>query len=104
MLIMIAAFGLELAVYAAAGYWGFTCSRRWPVRVLAGVGAPVLFALVWGWFGAPTATYPVQGLGRVALEVLWFGGGAAALWLRGRRTLAVAFVAVYLVTTGAQLL
>jgi hypothetical protein len=98
----VVAFGLELAVYAAVSYWGFTASRRWPVRVLAGLGMPLLFILVWSLFGAPSASHPQHGASRAVLEVLWFGGGALALVVRGRRRLAAAFVIAYLLSTAAQ--
>lgn len=101
---MVVAFALELAVYAAVCYWGFTCSRRWPVRLLAGLGAPLSFIVVWGQFGAPTADHPLHGAARAVLELVWFGGAALALTLRRRHRFAVAFVIVYGLSTAVQLL
>ena len=96
------AFLLELAVYASVCYWGFTSSTRWPLRLLAGIGTPVVFAAVWALFGAPSASHPAHGLARAALEICWFGGGAAALLLTRRRVLAAVFVALYLVCTAVR--
>jgi hypothetical protein len=93
---------VELAVYAAAGYWGFTRDGGLPKRLLLALGVPALLALVWGYFGAPAATYPVHGPFRALLELGWFGSGAAALYAsRGHRT-ALWFVAAYLLTTAIQ--
>jgi Protein of unknown function (DUF2568) len=39
------AFLLELAVLAAAGYWGFTLHSPTAVRVLIGIGSPLLLAV-----------------------------------------------------------
>ncbi|PPS83708.1 DUF2568 domain-containing protein [Streptomyces sp. MH60] len=50
----------------------------------------------WAPFGAPRARYPARGGGRVVLEVLWFGAGAAALAASGRPVLAAVFAGVCL--------
>jgi hypothetical protein len=97
-------FLLELAVYAAVGYWGFTVSSNLAVKLLAGLGGPVLFAVVWGVFGAPKASVPLHGLGRAALEIVWFGGGAGALLAAGLVTPAAVFTVLYLVNAGFRLI
>jgi hypothetical protein len=89
---------LELAVYAAVAYYGWT-RHHWA----AGIALIVLFAAVWGTFGAPGATIALHGPARALLEILWFGGGAAALALAGRRRWAVAFVLLYLLSVVLQL-
>ncbi|GAA4587860.1 hypothetical protein GCM10023194_38020 [Planotetraspora phitsanulokensis] len=99
---LLLALLLELAVYASACYWGFTRGSTRLIKVLAGLGAPAVFIVVWGGFGAPTASHPLHGLARVALEICWYGGGAAALAAsRGRRAASV-FVALYLLSTAVQ--
>ncbi|MFI6734595.1 YrdB family protein [Nonomuraea sp. NPDC050451] len=93
-------FFLELGVLASVGYWGFTLSAAWWIKVLAGVGAPALFIAAWALFGAgggANATFPLTGLARAALEILWFGGGAVALYASGLVTPAVVFFAVFVV-------
>jgi hypothetical protein len=90
-------FFLELAVLVAVCYWGFKLKANMAVKVVAGIGALVVFAVVWFLFGAPDATYEAHGAGRVVLEVLWFGGGAAALAASGRRNLSVIFVVLYVI-------
>jgi hypothetical protein len=90
-------FFLELGVYGAAGYWGFTFSSNWWIKLLLGIGGPVLFAVVWGVFGSPKANFPLRGLARAALEIVWFGGGIAAAAAGGLITTSVVFAALFIV-------
>jgi hypothetical protein len=98
----VLAFLLELAVYAAACYWGFANHDTRRTRLALGIGAPMLLVAVWAMFGAPTASYPAHGLGRALLEICWFGAGAAAIAASIGRRGAVVFVAVYLVSVAIQ--
>jgi hypothetical protein len=95
-------FVLELAVYAAACRWGFTTVGGWPGRVALGLGAPVVLAVVWALFGAPRAARPARGAGRVLLEVLWFGCGAAALAAAGWTGWAAAFAALFVLNAALR--
>ncbi|MGW0806704.1 YrdB family protein [Nonomuraea sp. NPDC002799] len=100
-------FFLELGVLASVGYWGFTLSPNWAIKLLAGLGAPALFIAAWALFGAgggANATFPLTGLARAALEILWFGGGAAALYASGLITPAVVFFAVFVVNAVLRLI
>ncbi|ALO07922.1 integral membrane protein [Streptomyces venezuelae] len=101
---LLVMFLLELSVYAAVAMWGFTTTDKWPLKLLLGVGVPVGLIAVWALFGAPRATYAVHGGGRVLLEVLWFGSGAAALAASGRQGWAAAFAGIFLVNAALRLL
>ncbi|MEV0382540.1 YrdB family protein [Nonomuraea sp. NPDC050643] len=93
-------FFLELGVLVSVGYWGFTVSANWAVKLPAGLGGPALFIAAWALFGAgggANATFPLTGLARAALEILWFGGGALALYASGLTTSAAVFFAVFVV-------
>ncbi|MEV5895288.1 YrdB family protein [Nonomuraea fuscirosea] len=93
-------FLLELGVLASVAYWGFTLSPSWAVKLLAGLGGPALFIGAWALFGAgggENAVYPLTGLARAALEIVWFGGGALALYASGLVTPAVVFAALFVV-------
>ncbi|WP_308249983.1 YrdB family protein [Sphaerisporangium fuscum] len=96
-------FFLELAVYLSVGYWGFTVSPNWLLKILLGVGGPVLFGVVWGIFGSPKASIPLHGVGRVVLEVLWFGGGIAAAAAAGLVTTSVVFAVLFIVNAVLRL-
>lgn len=93
------AFLLELAVLVAAGYWGFTLHPNLAVRLLAGLGAPLVLAVLWGVFAAPKASIPLHGIAGIAFKVAWFAAGAAALALAGRTVPAVVLMVVYVVNT-----
>ncbi|MEU0567573.1 YrdB family protein [Nonomuraea sp. NPDC005983] len=91
-------FFLELGVLASVAYWGFTVSPNWAVKLLAGLGGPALFIAAWALFGAgggANATFPLTGLARAALEIVWFGGGALALYAAGAAAPAAVFAAAF---------
>jgi hypothetical protein len=48
-------FLLELCVLGALGYWGFKTGSVTSTRVVLGVGAPLVAAVVWSTFLSPTA-------------------------------------------------
>jgi hypothetical protein len=81
-------FLCELAMLAALAYWGFRVGDGIGAWVL-GVGAPLLAAVVWGAWVAPKARWPVPIPTRVAIEVVLFGAGTAALAVAGQPMLAV---------------
>ncbi|OMI87499.1 hypothetical protein BSZ07_25075 [Streptomyces sp. M1013] len=101
---LLVMFLLELAVYASVVLWGFTSSDKWLVKIALGIGAPVALMTAWALLGSPRAPYAVHGGGRVLLEALWFGAGAAALAASGRQTWAATFVGIYLVNAALRLL
>ncbi|MFJ4329977.1 MULTISPECIES: YrdB family protein [unclassified Streptomyces] len=94
---LLVMFLLELAVYTAVVLWGVAVGDAWPVEVALGVGAPLVMMAAWALSGSPRARYPARGGGRVALEVLWFGAGAAALAAAGRPGWAAVLAGVFLV-------
>jgi Protein of unknown function (DUF2568) len=81
-------FLCELAMLAALALWGFGAGDglwAW----LAGLGAPLLAALVWGAFVAPRARWPVPAPVRVAIELVLFVAAAAALGAAGQQPAAM---------------
>jgi hypothetical protein len=89
------AFLLELCMLAALGYWGFTVNQSMAIRVGAGLGVPVLAAVVWGVWMAPRAAYPLPQPWHLIVELIIFGLAIAALYAAGRPRLALAFGVVY---------
>lgn len=79
----VSAFGAELAVYAAAGWWAWRRPGRRSVRLVLAVAAVAGLAVLWGQFAAPTAGRPLHGAARVVFELCWFGAGAAAAFRAG---------------------
>lgn len=94
---LLVRFLLELCMLAAVGYWGFKTHSSWLLKILFGIGLPLLIAVLWGLFVAPKATYPLSGASRLALELLLLGSGAASLFASGKPTLGWTYVIVLLV-------
>ena len=91
---LLVRFLLELCMLAAVGYWGFKTQSAWVLKVIFGMGLPILIAVMWGLFVAPKATYPLHGLSRVAVELILFGSGAVALFASGRANLGWIYLAM----------
>lgn len=73
----VVAFLVELAALAVLCAWGFQVGDSTAVRVLLGVGLPLVAVVVWGLFAAPRARYDVPAL-RLATKLVVLGGAAAA--------------------------
>ncbi len=93
------AFLLELAMLAAYAYWGFQTGTTVILKVLLGIGIPLLVAVVWGYFMAPNSPRRLQGAAYLALKVTLFGLAIAALIVAGNRTLGILFAAVFVINT-----
>jgi hypothetical protein len=83
------AFAAELGSLAALAVWGFTLPAGTGVRVLAGVGVPLVAIVLWWLFAAPQATYSVPARA-VVTKVLVQGGAVVALAVTGHPRLAIA--------------
>ncbi len=89
------AFLLELCMLAALGYWGFTLDQGLAVRVGAGLGVPILAAVIWGMWMAPRASSRLPEPLHLIVELIIFGLAIAALYAAGRPRLALVFGLVY---------
>ena len=90
-------FLLELCVLAAVGYWGFKTGSGWFLKILFGIGAPLLIVALWGMFGAPKANMQFHGGTLLVLELVVFGSGVAALYATKRYPLALGFAAIIII-------
>jgi hypothetical protein len=93
------AFFLELGVLASLGYWGFQTGQGMPIKIALGIGAPILAIVIWALFGAPKATWHLEGFWRLLLQIIFFGGAALALYVAGQRGLGVAFALIFILNT-----
>jgi hypothetical protein len=93
------AFLLELALLAAFAYWGFQTGSDTLVKVILGIGTPLLVAVIWGIFMAPNSARHLQGGAYLTLKAILFGLGIAALIEAGRPTLGLVFAAVVVINT-----
>lgn len=77
------AFLLELAALVALGLWGFTTDTNLPVRILLGLGAPVAFAVLWGFWLAPRADHRLDMPWLLLAKLALFAVATAALAVAG---------------------
>jgi len=87
-------FLLELATLVALGYWGVQVGDGPLLKVVLGLGTPLLAAVLWGVFGSPRAPRPLPQPWHLLLEGLVFGSAVPALIAAGQTTLGVMFGAL----------
>ncbi|MFN8470531.1 MAG: YrdB family protein [Caldilineaceae bacterium] len=88
-------FVLELCALGALGYWGFTAGPETIGKFVLGLGAPILAAVLWGMFVAPKAVRPLHDPAKLLVELVVFGGAAAALYAAGQPLWAGVLLVVY---------
>jgi hypothetical protein len=81
-------FLLELMALAIFGVWGFTIGESTLIKILLGVGAPVLMIVFWAIFMAPRSVRRLQDPWHVLFEIVIFGAAGLALLSIGRSDLA----------------
>ena len=90
-------FVVEMLGVAFVAYWGFSASDDTLTGAILGVGAVVVFAVIWGAFLAPKAD---RGLGRAQKNVIGtivLLVAAGALALAGQPVIALVYAAVVVV-------
>jgi hypothetical protein len=73
------AFLLELAMLIAFGYWGFQTGDSTLVKILLGIGVPVVVIVIWGMYLAPRSTRRLRDPWLSLLKLVLFGAAALAL-------------------------
>lgn len=81
-------FLLEILALIILGYWGLKLKHGTTLKVVIGIGAPLLPAVIWGMFGAPKARFRLSGIPFLFLELIVFGLPFVALLLTEKTTLA----------------
>jgi hypothetical protein len=89
-------FLLELCILVIFGYWGFKTGDGTFVKVLLGIGSPIVFAVMWGTFLAPKSSMRLHEPWLFLLEFVIFALTCWALYSTGKMDLAIAFGVVYL--------
>jgi hypothetical protein len=72
-------FALELCLLAALAWWGAAAPEPPALKVVLGVGTPLLAAVTWGLFLSPRRRVDAPLVVRVALELALFTAAAAGL-------------------------
>ena len=93
---LLVRFLLELCILAIFGYWGFITGSNTFMKFLLGLGAPILFAMVWGNFLAPKSPMRLHEPWLFLLELVVFGLTCLALYSIGKIDLTVAFGGIYI--------
>ncbi|MER6925906.1 YrdB family protein [Streptomyces spiralis] len=93
------AFLLELAALGFLSWWGFGAGHQGALRILLGVGTPLLAAVVWALFAAPRARLRPRLPLVLVVKALVFGAGAAALYGAGHPVAAGAVAVVTVANT-----
>ncbi|MGM0874748.1 MAG: YrdB family protein [Bacillota bacterium] len=87
-------FMLELCALSALGYWGYKTGHGMFLKVVLGIGTPLVAAIIWGMFGSPAAPFKVGVPFILLLEVMINGAAALALYATGKSSLAFTFIVV----------
>jgi hypothetical protein len=80
---LVLRFLLELAALTGLGVWGFQIGDGLAMRLLLGLGAPLLMALVWGFWISPKAPRRLPDPLRLGVEVVIFAAAGSALIAAG---------------------
>jgi hypothetical protein len=93
------AFLLELCVIAALAFWGFSTNTGTLVKIVLGIGVPVLAIIVWALFGAPRGPWHLKGIWYLLLKIVFFGSAAVALYVARQHVLGIVFALIFVVNT-----
>lgn len=84
-------FLLEILALVIFSFWGLHVTNQVVMKIVLGMGIPILVAAIWGIFGSPKAPYALSGFSRVLLEVVILGLAALALFYTGKHFTAYIF-------------
>lgn len=98
--VLLLLFLLELCAVAALAWWGFTADTSVWMRVVLGVGAPLVAVLLWGLFAAPQARIRASGAVVVMVKVIVYAAATVAIAATGHIALSVLYLGLVLLATG----
>lgn len=94
---LLVRFLIELCALGALGYWGFHSENGIFIKIVYGIGAPLLAAVIWGMFVAPRASVEAPCWLRLLLEIIVLGFAALALYFAKLPTLCFIYTAVVII-------
>jgi hypothetical protein len=89
-------FLLELGILVIFGFWGFKTGTGTFTKILLGIGAPILFTVVWGTFLAPKSSMRLNEPWLFLLELVIFALTCWALYNTGKVNLTITFSVIYI--------
>lgn len=87
-------FLIEIAALGILGYWGFKTGSNMVIRVCLGIGSPLLFAVFWGIFLAPKASFPLNPVLAYTIKFTLFLLVAYAFYLTGEKISAISYLII----------
>jgi hypothetical protein len=93
------AFFVELAMLAAFVYWGFQTGENTAMKILLGIGIPLLVATVWGIFMAPKSSRRLQGTSFLTVKVVLFGLAVLALIAAQQPVWGIVLAVLFIINT-----
>ena len=94
---MMTRFLLEIALLVIFSFWGFRTGNSTLMKIILGIGSPLLLAVVWGNLIAPKSNMRLQDPWLFILEIGSFGLAYWALNHTGKISLAIIFSVIYLI-------
>lgn len=91
------AFLLELVMLYAIGYWGFKLKQDTAVRWAAGIGLPLLAAVLWGVLLAPKSVVASPFVVKMAGKFILLLIASLLLYNEGKQQMAIAFIIVVII-------
>lgn len=98
------AFLLEIAMLVAFAVWGFDLDAPLAVRLLAGLGIPLLVAAFWGAFLSPRSTRRLVMPWIVLVKAVLLGSAALALLVSAHPVLALLLASTAALSLGLAVL
>lgn len=92
-------FVLELSLLAAYAYWGFHAGKTPVMKVILGIGAPLLAVVIWGAIMAPKSPMKLQGAAYLVVKCVLFSLAVAALIAAGQTPLGIILAVVFVINT-----
>jgi uncharacterized protein DUF2568 len=86
---LILAFLLELAMLAAYCYGGFHLQTVISLRVIVGIGIPVLTLFIWNHYLAPRAAHRFTLFWLIITKIIIFSGAVLILFVVGKNEVAI---------------
>lgn len=90
-------FLLELVALVIFGAWGFTIGESTLIKILLGIGTPLLMIVFWGVYMAPKSARRLQDPWHLLFEIVIFGATGLALLSIERTDLAIVWGIVVVV-------
>lgn len=99
----LVAFLLEIAMLIALGMWGFQSNKSTLLKILFGLGLPLLAAVLWGFLAAPRSEYRLDLPYRLVFSMALFCLASFLLYRLGHTAAAIAFIILAVFSVALEL-